>query len=539
MAGGITSPEMTTQNERLRQPLDLVLGESTDKSLLNLTAITSSIVCEDSTTSLSQESENIGDAAIVAATTTTETNGTRSTRDMLKEISALAIPALGSMLLDPIMSIVDTACVGQVSTLQLASMAPCTSIFQFLFISFFFLSAATTNLIAAKPVESTHNEKQAQQVTNFHENVVSYASSLAVVLGVLLTTILFKFSDPLLTLAGCADPGMLQAARSYLRIRALGMPFLFLATVLQGAYLGKHDAWTPLRVFAAAGVLNLIGDVWLSTKLGGVVGVAIATLVSQASAALYFAWKSSRRNVDISTNKGVRLRLGLRPASPEIVKTFGNVAVSLFLRSMGIMTAFSAMTKTAAGMGAIALAAHQVTLQVWWMLSYIPEPMSLAAQTLIARDMKKPDNAQHLSTLAKVLYGMAGTLGATVATATLVALTAPMIASTLVADVSVQAIMTKLAPLAFCAQISAALASLSDGICIGSGSFGHLPGVMIGSTLAAMAAMTGGSVSSVWMSLNLFYITRVVGHVVFSKRLRQLLFLGAPRPNAGRVMQPA
>ncbi len=35
---------------------------------------------------------------------------------MVDKILSIALPLLGGMLLDPIMSLVDTACVGQVST---------------------------------------------------------------------------------------------------------------------------------------------------------------------------------------------------------------------------------------------------------------------------------------------------------------------------------------------------------------------------------------------------------------------------------------
>ena len=76
---------------------------------------------------------------------------------MVKEVSAIALPALRGMLLDPIMSLVDTACVGQVSTTALAAMAPCTSIFQFVFFALFFLSAATTNLVAINPPKAVYD----------------------------------------------------------------------------------------------------------------------------------------------------------------------------------------------------------------------------------------------------------------------------------------------------------------------------------------------------------------------------------------------
>jgi Na+-driven multidrug efflux pump len=51
----------------------------------------------------------------------------------MKEIMALALPAFGTILADPLMSLIDTACVGQAGSLQLAAMGPITAIFNFVF----------------------------------------------------------------------------------------------------------------------------------------------------------------------------------------------------------------------------------------------------------------------------------------------------------------------------------------------------------------------------------------------------------------------
>lgn len=47
----------------------------------------------------------------------------------LADVTSLAVPSLGAVLADPLISLVDTACVGQVSSLQLASLGPNTAIF--------------------------------------------------------------------------------------------------------------------------------------------------------------------------------------------------------------------------------------------------------------------------------------------------------------------------------------------------------------------------------------------------------------------------
>lgn len=457
------------------------------------------------------------------------------TRQMVNEIAAIALPSLGGMLLDPIMSLIDTACVGQVSTTALAAMAPCTSIFQFAFFAFFFLSAATTNLVASNPPESVYDAndtKEAARRVDFNERVVSNAAGLALILGSLVTASLVHFSDPLLKLAGipASNTALLNAARPYLLIRAMGLPFVFLATVLQGSSLGRGNAWRPLKIFGAAGIINLIGDVWLTLYKGwGATGAATATVAAQIGASLYYAISSSR--LDKSTQasskplRDVALVWRGLP-SKRIMKTFMNVAMVLFSRSIGLMLAYSMLTRTAALGGETALAAHQVTLQVWWLLSFIPEPMSVAAQTLITRDMK--DRKHRVPKLVKTLYGMCGVLGMSAAVLTAVILRAPAVAGALVADASVQNVMSSLVPFAALSQSYCPMATLSDGVCIGLGSFSHLPVIMAGSfmtTAAGLAAVASQNlgVVGVWACMNVFLSSRLAGHLLMSKRLRKYI----------------
>jgi putative MATE family efflux protein len=477
------------------------------------------------------------DVLISTSKTTNDENSSPSelssrseTRQMIKEVSAIALPSLGGMLLDPIMSLIDTACVGQVSTTSLAAMAPCTSIFQFVFFAFFFLSAATTNLVASNPPESVYepnNTSEAAERVHLNERVVSSAASLAVILGSIVTLTLFKFADPLLKLAGIADVSLLNAARPYLLIRALGIPFVMVATVLQGASLGRGDAWRPLKIFGAAGLINLIGDIYLTLFNGwGATGAATATLGAQVLGALYYIFTSSRleKSVEASSRPLRDVALVWRGLpSKKIVKTFMNVAVALFSRSIGLMLGFSMLTRTAALYGTRDLAAHQVTLQVWWLLSFLPEPMSVAAQTLITRDMK--DRSFRVPKLIKTLYGMCTILGISAAALTCVILRAPAVVSALVADVSVQKMIASLVPMAVLSQACCPFAALSDGVCIGLGSFAHLPIIMIGSflvTYGGLAVVVNQSLGivGVWGCMNIFLASRIAGHLLSSTKLR-------------------
>jgi hypothetical protein len=57
-------------------------------------------------------------------------------------------------------------------------------------------------------------------------------------------------------------------------------------------------------------------------------------------------------------------------------------------------------------------ACWQVSLQLFWFFSYFPEPLSITAQSLIARDMRQPARVQRL---AKMLIGIGLVAGTSLA----------------------------------------------------------------------------------------------------------------------------
>lgn len=68
-----------------------------------------------------------------AAVAGSEKGGELTTRQALGQIFTFALPALGITLADPLMSLIDTATVGQVSAVQLAALGPNSIIFTFVF----------------------------------------------------------------------------------------------------------------------------------------------------------------------------------------------------------------------------------------------------------------------------------------------------------------------------------------------------------------------------------------------------------------------
>lgn len=84
------------------------------------------------------------------------------------------------------------------------------------------------------------------------------------------------------------------------------------------------------------------------------------------------------------------------------------------------------------------------------------------------------------------------------------------------------------------------MAVISDGVSIGLGTFKQLPTIMIGSFVTTVIAMSqvanqGLGIVGVWACMNVFFISRIAGHLLLSKKLRIFFFKGTFQRNA----QPA
>ena len=192
-------------------------------------------------------------------------------RSVRKDVLLFAGPALSTVLADPLMSVVDAVCCGRFcSTLQLASLGPSLAIFNFVTYGAVFLNAATTVLVTRSL--ACGDEQGAKQS-------LSTAVLLAACFGLLLTAGLVTFAAPLVAATGCV-PELIPTAANYLRVRALGQPFVLTTMVVQSGLLAQRDALTPLQVVSAACALNVVGDLLWVPRLGAA-GAAWATLVSQ------------------------------------------------------------------------------------------------------------------------------------------------------------------------------------------------------------------------------------------------------------------
>ncbi len=287
-------------------------------------------------------------------------------RGLDREIFRLAIPALGTLAADPIVSLVDTAFVGQLGKTPLGALGVSVAVFSVAFFMFNFLAYGTTPLIAG--AVARNDRREAGRLT-----MGALGLGLAIGIGTML--VLEMFAQPILRVMG-ADADLLSDATLYLRLRVLGLPAVLLATVAHGVFRGYQDTKTPMWVTGSISLFNLILDPILIFGLGwGLAGAAWATTIAQWLGALIFVALFWRRRIEFALHWERPRRDALQPLL--------GAGRALVIRSGALLGAFTLATAVATRQGDEVVAAHQVAVQLWIFLALVIDALAIAGQALV------------------------------------------------------------------------------------------------------------------------------------------------------------
>lgn len=436
------------------------------------------------------------------------------TRAELEKVVGFCLPAVSTTLAEPLMSFIDTVCIGasRNSALSLAALGPNVVVNNFLLWTFCFIGAATT--IEAS-VRLAQNDDEAAQ------RIVAMAVSFAVVLGVATTAVLLRFAVPLIVATG-AQASVVGSAVEYLRIRALSTPAVMVSMVLQGALLAQRDALVPLAVIAATSAVNIVGDALLVLGGGmGLKGAAIATTVAQWLAVpLFLAWGF----------RGPGRRVELRWARPRgaEVRSFAKRSLSISAIFVSLNASFLLLCSKATTFSTIASAAHQAMWSLFNLLMSATMPLQQAAQVFlpsyVALDAQRgagPHLAPRLLGLLLAVGAGAGlVLGA-------VGLATPHLAPGLfTADPRLHPIMQSVSSAAFVSLLLAGAVQVVDGAYLAMGGMQYLVRcsfanvALVAGYLWWAVSRCGLGVQAVWQGLTLLYVARALESVFWMARRR-------------------
>ncbi|KPC82296.1 MATE family efflux transporter [Streptomyces sp. NRRL S-4] len=411
-----------------------------------------------------------------------------------REIIALAVPAFGALVAEPLFVMVDSAIVGHLGTPQLAGLAVAAALLTTAVSVFVFLAYATTAAVARQVGAGDLASAVRQGMDGIW---------LALLIGAAVVAVTVPLTPALVEIFGTSDTAT-PYATTYLRISSFGIPAMLVVLAATGVLRGLQDTRTPLYVaiggFAANGALNA-GLVYGAGL--GVAGSAWGTVIAQWGMALVYL---------VVVVRGARRHgASLRPDAAGI-RASAQAGVPLLVRTLSLRAVLMIATAVAARLGDTDVAGHQIILSLWSLTAFALDAIAIAGQAIIGRYLGANDaRGAREACRRMVQWGVASgvVLGA------LIVLARPLFVPLFTGDTSVQdTLLPALLVVALSQPISGVVFVL-DGVLMGAGDGRYLAWAMV-LTLAVFAPVAllipsfGGGLTALWGAMTLMMTVRLV-----------------------------
>ncbi|WNM36333.1 MATE family efflux transporter [Streptomyces sp. Li-HN-5-11] len=419
---------------------------------------------------------------------------TATRRQHDREIVALAVPAFGALVAEPLFVMADSAIVGHLGTAQLAGLGVASALLTTAVSVFVFLAYATTAAVARRVGAGDLQAAIRQGMDGIW---------LALLLGVAVIAVVLSTAPFLVELFGASDTAA-PYATTYLRISALGIPAMLVVLASTGILRGLQDTRTPLCVAIVGFVANAALNAGLvyGAKLG-IAGSAWGTVIAQCGMAAVYL---------VVVIRGARKHgASLRPDAAGI-RASAHAGAPLLVRTLSLRAILMIATAVAARLGDADIAAHQIILSLWSLLAFALDAIAIAGQAIIGRYLGAEDaEGARAACRRMVEWGIA----AGVVLGLLVAITRPLFlplftSDTMVKDTALPALIVVALSQPVCGVVF-----VLDGVLMGAGDGAYLAWAMM-LTLAVFAPAAllvpaiGGGLTALWAAMTLMMTVRML-----------------------------
>lgn len=290
-------------------------------------------------------------------------------RPLSREILALAIPAFGALVAEPLFLLADTAIIGHLGTAQLAGVGVGTTVLHTVTGLMIFLAYSTTPAVARYLGAGNMSAAMARGRDGIW---------LGLVLGLLLA-VAGWVSAPALTGWIGADGDVQNHAVAYLQWSMPGLPALLGVLAATGVLRGLQDTKTPLIVAGAGFGINIVLNFVMVYGLNmGVAGSAMGTSAVQ--------WGMFAVYVAVLRPRFRAAGTHLAPSGSGMRAT-AQVGSWLLLRTVSLRAAILVTVMAATALGTETLAAHQLVFTLYSTLAFALDALAIAAQALIGKEL--------------------------------------------------------------------------------------------------------------------------------------------------------
>jgi putative MATE family efflux protein len=430
-----------------------------------------------------------------------------STPVTARRILGLSLPSLGVLAAEPLYLLFDAAVVGRLGALALAGLAIGGLVLAQVSTQLTFLSYGTTARAARMHGAGRERDAVGEGVQ---------ATWLAVAIGLAIVLVVQLFAAPVVSLlAGGGD--IAAEALLWLRVALVGVPFILMSLAGNGWMRGVQNTTTPLRfVVLGFGVSAVLCPLLVHGLLGfprlELVGSAVANVIGQGVAGALFVGALGRSGAP------------LRPRG-SVMRAQLVLGRDLIVRSLAFQACFLSAAAVASRFGAASVAANQVVLHLWNLVSLMLDSLAIAAQTLVGAALGA-GRTEDARALARRLTAWSTVFAVILAAA--FAVGQPVVPGLFTTDVSVidqmQAIWWIFVAIIPVAGVVFAL----DGVLLGSGDAAFLRNATMACAIVGFlpfiwsALVFDWGVVGIWLGLGIFVCLRMVavaGRVLSGKWL--------------------
>lgn len=411
-----------------------------------------------------------------------------------REIIALAVPAFGALVAEPLFVMADSAIVGHLGTAQLAGLGVASALLTTAVSVFVFLAYATTAAVSRRVGAGDLPAAIRQGMDGIW---------LALLLGLAVIALVLPLAPGIVDLFG-ASATAAPHATTYLRISSLGIPAMLIVLAATGVLRGLQDTRTPLYVAVGGFVANAGLNAGLVYGAGlGIAGSAWGTVGAQCGMAAVYLTVVVR---------GARRHGASFSPDASGIRASAQAGVPLLVRTLSLRAILMIATAVAARLGDADIAAHQIVLSLWSLLAFALDAIAIAGQAIIGRYLGANDTQGAREACRRMVqWGLA----TGVVLGLLVVAARPLFLPLFTGDSMVQDTALPALLMVALSQPVCGIVFVLDGVLMGAGDGPYLAGAMV-VTLAVFAPVAllvpalGGGLTALWAAMTLMMTVRML-----------------------------
>ncbi len=313
-------------------------------------------------------------------------------------INKLAIPALIAGIAEPLLSITDTAIIGNIennATESLAAVGIVGAFISMLIWVFGQIRSAISSIISQYVGANKLNDVK---------TLPAQAIAIIVVCSFIILAICYPFSKQIFQFYN-ASGQVLEYCISYFKIRIFGFPFSLFVFAVFGTFRGLQNTFYPMIIAVVGALLNVFLDIVLVYGVTDFVpamnvkGAAYASVIAQIIMAILAAILLLRKTA-------ISLQLSL-PFHKEIPRLLGMIA-NLFVRTIALNVALYFATSYATNYGKEYIAAYTIGINIWLLGAFMIDGYSSAGNILSGKFLGAKDYTSLVALSSKLFkYGIA------------------------------------------------------------------------------------------------------------------------------------